>query len=356
MTLSRLPRAHPTATLISALLFLLAGCGESGDGHKVTQLEGRVFGTFYRISLAGELSQTRQEAIHDRVRQRLDTVDRQMSTWRDDSDLNRLNNAAPGEWVGLPEPLTNLLARSRTIASATGGAFDITVGGLVNLWSFGPEARPAEKPSQEELRARLAQVGYDKVEVDTASDRARRLTAASVDLSAIAKGHAVDLLGALLEQEGYPDHLVNIGGDLLASGRKPSGEPWQIGIEVPRDGRQSARHIVPLSNLSLATSGDYRNYFEQDGRRYSHTIDPRDGRPVQHRLASVSVFHPQNTMADALATAFMVMGMERALAYAREHDIAALLIERHGERFRTRLSPALESILDDGVLERLLND
>lgn len=342
--------------LVTALLLLGAGCGDNGSDPAPTRIEGRTFGTFYQVSIADQPGRETREALRQRIEDELDRIDRQMSTYRDDSDLNRLNDAEPGNWVDLPRPVVQLLARSQEVSESTDGAFDITVGGLVNLWSFGPEARPREKPSDEALEKRLKSVGSDRIEVDQDGERARRLNDLYVDLSAIAKGHAVDRVSALLIEAGYDNHLVNIGGDLLARGRKASGEPWRIGIEVPRDGEQVAQHALPLEDMSLATSGDYRNYFEEDGKRYSHTIDPRTGRPVQHRLASVSVFHQENTVADALATAFMVMGAEEAMAYAEDNDIQTLLIDRHQGDFRTRISPALSDSLDRDDREQILTD
>ncbi|TDT43353.1 thiamine biosynthesis lipoprotein [Halospina denitrificans] len=350
------PNAATARLLSPILLILLAACSDAPPETSPTRIQGETFGTFYQVSVANDLADEQKDTLRSQLEAELDRVDRQMSTYREDSDLNRLNSAETGEWVALPDPVIELLALSRTISEATDGAFDITVGGLVNLWSFGPEARPREKPSDEALQQRLEQVGFQQLDVDQDAGRARRLSDIYADLSAIAKGHAVDRLAMLLEEAGYEAYLVNIGGDLLANGRKRSGEPWRIGIELPRDGEQVARHALPLLNMSLATSGDYRNYFEVDGQRYSHTIDPRDGRPVQHTLASVSVFHPENTMADALATAFMVMGTEDTLTYARKNEIPVLVIERSRGDFRTRISPALREMLAGEDVERLLTD
>ncbi len=276
-----------------------------------------------------------------------------MSTYREDSDLMRLNTSTPGNWVDLPAGVVDLLQTAGRLSEQTGGAFDVTIGGLVNLWSFGPEARPTEVPPDDVLAQRLRRVGHENLEVDPEGNRARRMTDLFVDLSAIAKGEAVDRVAQLLTERGYERHLVNIGGDLRTSGRKAEDRPWRIGIEVPRNGPQTARHILPLEDMSLATSGDYRNYFEVDGRRYSHTIDPRDGRPVTHSLASASVFHPSSRMADALATAFMVMGVGETLEYARTHDIAVLVIEHRNKGFRSRGSPALEQMLSEEDLAAL---
>lgn len=341
-------------------LLLLSACSDPSEPANreapVTHLEGRIFGTFYRVSVTGELAPGPRETLHEAVRATLEGVDQSMSTYRDDSDLMRLNSHPPGDWVALPDAVIDVLNTAERLSERTDGAFDATIGGLVNLWSFGPEARPTEVPSDAAIEARLEQVGHEHLDLDPDNSRARRMTDLFVDLSAIAKGEAVDRVTRLLEERGHPNHLVNIGGDLKARGRKAQNTPWRIGIEIPRDGPQSAHHVLPLSDMSLATSGDYRNYFEVDGRRYSHTIDPRDGRPVTHSLASASVFHPSNRLADALATAFMVMGVDATLDYARDHDIAVLVIEHAQQRFRTRVSPALEQMLSEEDLAALNTD
>ena len=348
-----------TLLLIPALL--LAACGETENPETtrspaITQLEGPIFGTFYQIGIADELSDKERQSLHEAVRETLNEVDHTMSTYRDDSDLMRLNSTPPGNWAALPPGVIDVLQTAEKLSERTDGAFDVTIGGLVNLWSFGPEARPTEVPSDNTLEKRLQQVGHEHLDVASDKDRARRMTDLFVDLSAIAKGEAVDRVAMLLEEHGHEHYLVNIGGDLRTSGRKAQDKPWRIGIEVPRDGPQTPRHVLPLEDMSLATSGDYRNYFEVDGQRYSHTIDPRNGRPVTHSLASVSVFHPSNRMADALATAFMVMGVDETLDYARTHDIAVLVIEHTDQGFRSRGSPALEQMLSKEDLAALNTD
>ncbi len=217
-----------------------------------------------------------------------------MSTYRDDSELIAFNEAPLDEWQPLSNELIDVLAISQSVAEASHGAFDITVGDLVNLWSFGPGARPETVPSDDALSEELAQVGIDALEIDTQNMQARRTRDVFVDLSGVAKGHGTDRVAAYLEQQGLEHYLVNIGGELIARGLRDEEEqtPWQIGIEVPEDVQQRAQHIIPLESMSVATSGDYRNYFEVNGQRFSHTIDPRTGRPVTHQLASVSVFHP----------------------------------------------------------------
>ena len=330
--------AVSAAALIALLLLTACDTGDDTASNPVTRLQGNVFGTFYQVTLAGELDQARVEELRTGIEKALDEVDQQMSTYRDDSDLNRLNDADVGEWVSTPADLFHVLERSRSIARKTDGAFDVTVGGLVNLWSFGPEARPEEIPPQDEIDNRLTEVGYANLELDEEGPRARRQADFFVDLSAVAKGYGVDRVAEYLNAQGHEDFLVNIGGDMIAQGRRGPDTAWRIGIELPEDGPTSAHHIVPLNDISLATSGDYRNYFEEDGQRYAHTISPKTGQPVAHSLASVSVFHPDNTTADAYSTAFMVMGTEASLAFAEEYEVAVLIITAEEEGFRTQVS------------------
>jgi FAD:protein FMN transferase len=241
------------------------------------------------------------------------------------------------------------------VAEASDGAFDTTIGALVNLWSFGAEARPREVPDDATLEARLAEVGFDAVEVDPDALQARRLRDLHVDLGGVAKGHATDRVGEFLEGEGIEHYLVNLGGDLRVRGYRDAEQaPWRIGIEAPLEDRQEARHVVPLHDITVATSGDYRNYFEQDGRRFSHTLDPRTGRPITHRLASVTVAHPSNAWADAWATALMVLGEEAGMALAREQELSVLMIVREEEgAWSSRVSPAFVERFGEALVAEL---
>ncbi|XKE45518.1 FAD:protein FMN transferase [Halomonas organivorans] len=327
-----------SVVLLLMLVVLLAGCSERTLKTPVT-LEGDIFGTYYQVTLAEPLTAERRDELEDGILAELEAVDAAMSTYRDDAELVAFNQAPVGEWQRLSAPLIEVLAIARSVAEASDGAFDVTVGGLVNLWSFGPEARPREVPEDALIETRLAEVGMETLEVD--ERRARRLRDVFVDLSGVAKGHATDRVASYLAQQGLEHYLVNIGGELKVAGfRDAAAEPWRIGVEVPLDGRPQARHVLPLEDASVATSGDYRNYFEADGRRYSHTIDPRTGRPIRHRLASVTVVHPSNARADAWATAMSVLGEDEGMAVAREQGLAILMLVREGEGWVSLASPA----------------
>ncbi|HSP56935.1 MAG TPA: FAD:protein FMN transferase [Halomonas sp.] len=339
---------------LTLLLVLLAGCSERDRPlESPVKLEGEIFGTFYQVSVADPLTLGEANALEEGIVAELEAVDAAMSTWRDDSELSAFNDAPVGEWQPLSDELIEVLSISQSVGEASDGALDITIGGLVNLWSFGPEARPREMPDDETLAARLAEIGPDSLEMEVESRQARRVRDVFIDLSAVAKGHATDRVANYLERQDMEHYLVNLGGDLLARGyRDRENTPWQIGIEKPHNGPQQSRHILPLHDISVATSGDYRNYFEAEGQRYSHTLDPRTGRPIEHRLASVTVAHPSNAWADAWATALMVLGDEQGMAVARDQRLEVLMIVRDEDGgWRSRVSPAFVTRFGEALVE-----
>jgi len=353
---TRWRRALTVMGLLLGLVISVAGCSESDRPlEPPVRFEGNIFGTFYQVTIMDPLTQGESLELEAGFKAELESVDQAMSTYRDDSELIAFNEAPLEEWQPLSNELIEVLAISQSVAEASHGAFDITVGDLVNLWSFGPGARPEEVPADDILAERLTQVGFDAVEVDTQNMQARRTRDVFVDLSGVAKGHATDRVAAYLNQQGIEHYLVNLGGDLIARGVRDEDEqtPWRIGIEVPEDGQQRAQHIIPLESMSVATSGDYRNYFEVDGQRFSHTIDPRTGRPVTHQLASVSVFHPSNAWADAWATALLVVGEQEAMQLAVQNNLKVLLLVRDGEQWRSIASPEFGNYFGETLVDEL---
>jgi thiamine biosynthesis lipoprotein len=238
--------------------------------------------------------------------------------------------------------LVELVRQAAIISGRTNGAYDVTVGPLVNLWGFGRSGRRDAPPSSDEIEALLPRIGYDKLEAQTQPPALRKAAAdLEVDLSSIAKGWGVDQLADLLEREGIRNYLVEIGGELRAAGSKSPGQPWRIAVERPIAGQRSVQRVVNLTDVAMATSGDYRNFFEQGGQRYSHTIDPRSGLTVQHRLASVTVFASTCAEADGWATALMALGDRLAPAVADRHGIEALFIVRDDHGLREIASGAM---------------
>ncbi len=350
------PRVLLSLLLLLGFATLLAGCSERDRPlDSPVRFEGAIFGSFYQATIADPLTQGEARELEEGIEAVLDDVDQVMSIYIEDSELMAFNQAPVGEWQPLSDELMEVLAISRAVADKSEGAFDVTIGGLVNLWSFGAEARPREIPEDELLDERLETVGVDALELDAEGLQARRTRDVFIDLGGVAKGHATDRVAAYLDQEGLEHYLVNLGGDLIGRGfRDADAEPWRIGVEAPLEDRQEAQYVLPIRDLSLATSGDYRNYFEEAGQRFSHTLDPRSGRPIEHRLASVSVLHPSNAWADAWATALMVLGDEAGMALAREQGLKVLMIVREeGGDWTSRVSPAFVDAFGEALVAEL---
>lgn len=308
---------------------LVAGCGER-PRSKLAMFSGRTMAAGYTVKIAGAgpMSAAAERSLGEALFAAVDAVDRGMSTFRADSELSQLNHHAGDAPFALSPGLAEVLGKAQAVSAASGGAFDVTIGPLVNAWGFGPQAR-AGVPAPETLARLRARVNWRSLALDArAGNVAKARPDAYVDLSGIAQGYGADRIAAALEARGIGDYLVDVSGEVRARGLNADGVAWRVGIERP-DGRARALHyVVPLANRALATSGDYRNFFEQDGRRYSHEIDPDTGAPVAHRLASVSVVHPDCALADAWATALFVLGPVRGREVALAEGLAAYFIAR----------------------------
>lgn len=327
---------------LSALLLLglLSACAPESA---IQPIQGQTMGTTYSISYVGSASQ--QSALQERIEQRLQQINQAMSTYQSDSQISQFNRQQTDQWVSIDPGFAQVVALALQVSDNSQGAFDITVGPLVDLWGFGPQARPQSIPSDAQLQQARAQIGYQAIEVDLAGSQLRTTQPRRLDLSAIAKGYAVDQVAQLLLQQGITQFLVEIGGEMRLAGLKPDGQPWRIAIETPQADRRAVHQVLPLTDIGIATSGDYRNFFEQDGVRYSHTLDPSTGRPITHRLASVTVLADSAAEADAYATAFMVMGAEAALDLANRLHLGILLIEKGSDAFVTRTNADFDRVL-----------
>ncbi|SFM78855.1 FAD:protein FMN transferase [Marinobacter pelagius] len=336
-------RVALVSTFMVLALAALAGCSFEPE-EKVWEISGGVFGTTYHINVVLTDDQQRLENLAEGIETELEKVDAAMSTWREDSELSRLNRTADqSEWIGISAPLHEVLAKAQEVSELTGGAFDVTVGPVVNLWGFGPEARPEQVPTEQELSRVLSATGYEKLELRDEPAGVRADKPQYIDLSAIAKGYGVDAVARYLDSEGVSAYLVEIGGEVRVQGRKPGGDAWRLAIEQPVSEGREVNRVVALESKAMATSGDYRNYYESEGQRYSHTIDPETGKPITHNLASVTVLAEDCMTADALATGFNVMGFERAQELATRENIPAYFIIRTENGFETHQTPAFSS-------------
>ncbi|MEL6179825.1 MAG: FAD:protein FMN transferase, partial [Myxococcota bacterium] len=323
-------------------LFMRRPDGGSGDPSELWTITGPIMGTTFTVKVLPKEVKTDRDTTEKAIQEALNTVNAQMSTYQKDSELSQFNANPSTEPIAISPELALVTAEALRLNTLSGGAFDVTVGPLVNAWGFGPDTRG--KPPSEETLAQLKQrVGADKISLNTDGPT---LTKAHpevyVDLSAIAKGHGVDQVAKTLDTLGYNDYMVEVGGEVRAHGVNAEGKPWRIGIEKPDENARAIQEVVALDNMALATSGNYRNFYEDaSGKRISHTIDPVTGRPVTHRLASVSVLHPSCMTADGLATALNVLGDTKGYTWAAKENLAALFIIKDPEgRFLEKATPA----------------
>ncbi|MVW87792.1 FAD:protein FMN transferase [Pseudomonas sp. PB101] len=321
------------------LICLLSGCGH---GDSMESFSGPTMGSTYSIKYVRRSGLPAQADVRVEVEKILADIDRQMSTYRSDSDIERFNALPASRCQAMPTSILELIRVGEQLSVQSDGSYDLTVEPLLNLWGFGPQARGEKVPTAEALAEARKRVGHQHLRIE--GDRLCKDAAVEVDFNSIAAGYAVDTIAAKLEAMGIHDYLAEATGELKASGHKADGSPWRIALEEPRDDRQVAERVIAVDGFGLSTSGDYRNFFEQDGQRFSHTFDARSGAPVSHKLASVTVIHPSALMADGLSTLLLILGPERGWDYAEKHDIGAFFVIRADTGFVTRSSHAFERL------------
>ena len=321
------------------LIGTLSGCG---NGDSMESISGPTMGSTYSIKYLRSAGLAPPTEVRVQVEKILADVDQQMSTYRSDSDIERFNGLPANRCQKMPAPILKLVRVAEQLSEQSEGSYDLTVEPLLNLWGFGPQARGEKVPSaqaQAEVRQR---VGYQHLRIE--GDQLCKDAAVEVNFNSIAAGYAVDTIAAKIDAMGIHNYLVEATGELKAAGKKLDGAPWRIALEEPRDDQQVAERIIAVDGYGVSTSGDYRNYFEQNGRRYSHTFDARTGAPVSHTLASVTVIHPSALMADGLSTLLLILGPERGWDYAKKHDVGAFFVIRADTGFVTRTNQAFERL------------
>jgi FAD:protein FMN transferase len=316
----------------------------------VQSLQGATMGTTWSVRVVLSTG-TLLDTLHEGIQSRLDRVDEQMSTYKPQSVLSRFNSAPAGTWHVLPAECFEVVAHALQVARDSDGAYDPTVGPLVNLWGFGPDAPRREPPSDEAIAAARERTGWWKLKLDATTLSLYQPGGVYLDLSSVAKGYSVDLVGSYLDSLGINAWLVEVGGEMKGQGTKPDGLPWRIGIERPGAATGAVNRmdqlsqVMTLSGRAIATSGDYRRQFEAAGTSFSHHIDPRTGKPVPHRVASVSVLAGNAMHADPVGTLMTVLGPEQGLVYAGERGLAVLFILHAEHGLEERLSPAFAAAL-----------
>jgi thiamine biosynthesis lipoprotein len=339
-------RSHCLQWLCLLALLLLSGCER---GRELVRLSGSCMGTTWHVSylaLPGvTASPTEVEAGIARL---LEQVEQSMSTYRDDSELSQFNRAPAGNWVAVSLGFASVLEAALQVGAASDGAYDVTVGPLVDIWGFGAAGGgrfPAQVPAAEDIAALRDRIGQRHLELDLAGGRARKNAMLSLDFSSIAKGYGVDVVADWLATREIGNYLVEVGGEMRLAGHSARGDRWRVAIEEPATAGGGVAEALALNNGAVATSGDYRNFFELEGRRFSHSIDPRTGYPVTHDLVSVTVVHDSAMLADAWATALTVLGAEAALRVADAQGLAVYFIRRAGTGFSSRYTTALAPYL-----------
>ena len=344
-TFTRRDIIRQTQRLALATPFLSLVACEDSAARRVTVITGATMGTSYSVKVPGLPAAVDRDALEYEIAGILEAVNAQMSTYRPESELSRFNAAGAAAPVMVSADTLAVVETALDVARLAGGAFDPTVGPLVELWGFGPDGR-RPVPSASRIADALAATGYGHIyptAAPPALDKGR--DGIRLDLSGIAKGFGVDRVAEHLERRGVAYYLVEIGGELRGRGYSPRGDQWRVGIERPVAAERSVQRVVRLGGQALATSGDYRIFFEQDGARFSHLIDPRDGRPVDHGLASVTVIASSAMRADALSTALMVLGPDAGLELARREKIAAFFIAKAGGGFSEIATPGFKPYL-----------
>jgi thiamine biosynthesis lipoprotein len=339
--------SRQTLVALAASIMLLAAVAAarliSQPADPVVELTGSTMGTTYSVKIDAEMAAVDQNRLRDLVERRLRGLNALMSTYDSASELSRFNRHASTAPYRVSPELIEVLALAHEIGERSDGAFDVTVAPLVDAWGFGPDGRPLVEPSESEIAGLRQHVGYERIAVDSSQGTVSKTTPGTVvDLSAIAKGYAVDRVASDLEELGHAAFMVEVGGEIHAHGTRRDGRPWRVGIERPYPGVRVVYRPVDLRDEAIATSGDYRNFFDLGGARYAHIIDPRSGRPIRYRGSLVSVVHESAATADAWATALAVLGPDAGFDMARREGLAALFVVHAGDSLESRPTPAFE--------------
>jgi FAD:protein FMN transferase len=329
--------------IAASLLAALTGCWFS---ERVEEFGGPTMGSTYSIKYVADQQSPSPELLQREVDAILAEIDQQMSTYRDDSVIEQFNQAPAGSCQAMPSAVLELVEAGRVLNQQSQGAFDLTLEPLLNLWGFGPKARVEKVPTPEQLAAARMRIGMQHLR--RTGEQLCKDADVQVDFNSIAAGYAVDRVVQRLTELGVTRYLVEITGELKAAGKKPDGQPWRIGLEAPQEGERVAQRVLALDGYGVSTSGDYRNYFEENDRRYSHTLDPLTGAPITHRLAAVTVLDKSTLRADGLSTVLMVMGTERGVVFAERMGIAAFFVTREGDAFVTQTTQAFEQLFAAG--------
>lgn len=336
--------------LAIAALMTLSACLWGDDEGETLRVSGETMGTTYNIVAVDVPQELTREQLFAAVEKELKAVNASMSNWDPNSEVSLFNASGDTAPVSISSEFAHVMTGANQVHELSDGKFDVTLGPLIDLWGFGAKKPGDPVPSSGQIDAALAQIGQSEMITLQGEMLSKAMPETSINLSAIAKGYGADAVAQVLLDLGVERYLVEIGGDLVSAGLNAEGKAWVIGIERPDAAARGIEMILPVSDKGMATSGDYRNFFEQDGVRYSHLIDPTTGYPVTHRTTSVTVVADSGMMADAWATAMMIVGDEAGMVIAEANDMAVFFISRAPadaeNEFVTRASSAFEKLLE----------
>lgn len=327
-----------------SFLVMTAALAACKPGSEILRLSGLTMGTSYNVIAIDHGRSVNGADLGQGIEAALAQVNREMSNWDARSELSRLNAASAGEAVPVSPALYQVLAGAQDVHRASDGRFDVTIGPLIDLWGFGAGDAEPRLPSKARIAAAMGHVGQERALTLENGVVRKDASGAGVYLSGIGKGHGVDRVAQVLRDAGLQDFMVEIGGDLYTSGKNGEGTDWQIGVESPLPGLRDVARVLGVSGLGMATSGDYRNFFEADGKRYSHIIDPATGWPITHSTVSATVLTDDAMLADAWSTAMLTLGRARGLEIAEAQNLAVLFIETTASGFVTSESSRLAAL------------
>ena len=301
------------------------------SSRPILQLTGATMGTRYHISIVQNETKLDKKALHRAIKQRLEQINQSLSTYRENAEISRFNRSRTTHWFPISDDFFQVMTKAITAYQETQGAFDPSIYPLVDLWGFAKQIK-FKPPSEQQIQIALSHTGFQHMKLRSSPPAiAKQKISLALDLSAIAKGYAVDVISELLLNKGLSNHLVEIGGEIQAQGTNSQQSTWKIAIEHPASVQTHAQvnaviKSIHLNNQALATSGNYRNFYEYQGKQYAHTLDPKTGYPVQTPVVSITVLHPSSLWADAIATAMLVMGKEKALRFADQKKLAIFMV------------------------------
>lgn len=313
----------------TAVLLCIVGCKNEPTVLTIPtaqMINGRTMGTTYVVKYMPPVNSPSAEAVGKQIDDELQSVNSQMSTYIASSEISKFNVSRSTDWFDVSKQTAEVVQQAIRIAAATDGAFDVTVGPLVDLWGFGPSRARRQIPDEDQISEALLRCGIDKLEVRLSPPAVKKsIPDLRVDLSGIAKGHGVDRVADRLQSLGITSYFIEIGGEIRAAGAKSPGSPWRAGIEKPSEGNRELLTAVDVIDCALATSGNYRNFYEEDGKKFWHTINPESGLPTQEPVLQASVISDSCSEADAIATALMVLGQD-GIALAEKNNWPVMIV------------------------------